>query len=98
MDDAAIPREHPALGFRDDIAHGCDAILQRHGLKTAARMSSTGWLEPSYRFGPLFAACLLCLRSFQVAPSVPTVRAFGDRGKIAAVQADIAEFHVGEMI
>ena len=49
MDDAPIPREHPALGFCDDVAHGRDAILQRHGLKTAARASSTGWLESSKR-------------------------------------------------
>src|ERR1700693_1083768 len=45
MDDAPIPREHPALWFCDDVPHGCDAILQRHGLRTAARASSAGWLE-----------------------------------------------------
>jgi hypothetical protein len=28
MDDAPISREHPALGFCHDVAHGRDAILQ----------------------------------------------------------------------
>jgi hypothetical protein len=36
VNDASVPREHSSLGFGDDVAHGRDAILQRHGLKTAA--------------------------------------------------------------
>jgi hypothetical protein len=30
MDDAAISREKPALARRDDVAQGCDAVLERH--------------------------------------------------------------------
>jgi hypothetical protein len=47
VDDAPVPREHSALGFSDDVAHGRDAILQRHGLKTAARAIRIDAPEPS---------------------------------------------------
>lgn len=30
VDDAPVPREHPTLGFGDDVAHGRDTVLQRH--------------------------------------------------------------------
>ena len=46
---APISREEPSLGRHDDIAHGRDAILKRHGFKAAARAPHGGGLGNSKR-------------------------------------------------
>jgi hypothetical protein len=62
-----------------------------------APVENIGWMSEAHRLSLGATRGGRRLR-LQIAPSVPTVRAFGDRGKIAAVQADIAEFHIGAMI
>jgi len=51
MVDAPISREHSALGFCDDVAHGRDAILKRHGRQgrraSAARRRTATFRVPA---------------------------------------------------
>jgi hypothetical protein len=35
MDDAPIARKEPSLGCRDDVGHGRDPILKRHGFRSS---------------------------------------------------------------
>ena len=73
MDDAAISRKKPPPGQRDDVAHGRDAVLERHGFKTAVGVPRGGLVNSKGSPEREVEAVTACQRVFALCQGVDPV-------------------------
>ena len=73
MDDAAISRKKPPLGNCDDVAHGRDAVLERHGFKTAVGVQRGGLINSKGPPEREVEAVTACQRVFALCQGVDPV-------------------------